>query len=423
MRTTASDTLDAHANLLPFQLLVDKVVHKAAVRLACLPDKHPLATRVGRAAKRYVKKHRTPIHEIMHAYKLEPHRMEKIETVVRGPKWEPAFRIRTPQKEEVAIAELSSDTAQGKVFSDGSCIDGGVGAAAVLYRGGVEVQVVRLYLGTEEEHTVFEAELVGMAMGAKLLNMERSAKYTIGTDSQAAMLTTRREKQMSAQYLVSAVHRQIEGVVGMQTGAEVIVRWTPGHKGIKGNERADEEAKKAARGDSSEESQIPIECRGILPRSKAAEIQKHQKALKRRAREIFAKSPRAQIAHKIDQTMPSAAFARLVAGMARKQAALLIQIRTGHVALNKHLFRIGKTDSPTCAACRGADETVHHFLFRCPAYRTQRDGLEKTLRRGATAVNTLLAKPKAMKGLFKYIHETRRFEGTYGNLEMRDQEG
>jgi ribonuclease HI len=420
MRTTASDILDAHANLLPFQLLVDKVVHRAAVRLACLPSKHPLAARVHRAATRYVKKHRTPIHEIMHAYTLEPHMMEKIETVVRGPKWEPAFKIRVPQKEEVAIAELRNDTAQVKVFSDGSCIDGGVGAAAVLYRGGEEVQAVRLYLGTEEEHTVFEAELVGMAMGAKLLNMERSAKYTIGTDSQAAMLTTRREKQVSAQYLVDAVHRQIEGVVATRMGAEVTVRWTPGHKGIRGNERADEEAKKAARGDSSEERYVPIECRGILPRSKATELQRHHKALKHRAKETFARSPRAQVAHKIDQTMPSVAFARLVAGMARRQAALLVQIRTGHVALNKHLFKIGKADSPTCAACRGADETVHHFLFRCPAYRTQREGLKQTLRRGATAVNTLLAKPKAMKGLFKYIQGTGRFKEIYGNVDMRD---
>jgi hypothetical protein len=66
MRTTASDTLDAHANLLPFQLLVDKVVHRAAVWLACLPDKHPLDARVSTAATQYVKKHRTPLHEIMH---------------------------------------------------------------------------------------------------------------------------------------------------------------------------------------------------------------------------------------------------------------------------------------------------------------------------------------------------------------------
>ncbi|KAF8487787.1 hypothetical protein JB92DRAFT_2758627, partial [Gautieria morchelliformis] len=59
---------------------------------------------------------------------------------------------------------------------------------------------------------------------------------------------------------------------------------------------------------------------------------------------------------KIDRTMPSAAFTRLTADMPRRQAAQLIQIRTGHIALNKHLFKIGKADSPMCTACRGADE-------------------------------------------------------------------
>ena len=42
MKTTANDTLDMHVNLLPFHLLVSKIVHRAATRLACLPDNHPL---------------------------------------------------------------------------------------------------------------------------------------------------------------------------------------------------------------------------------------------------------------------------------------------------------------------------------------------------------------------------------------------
>jgi len=32
--------------------------------------------------------------------------------------------------------------------------------------------VVRKYMGTEDEHTVFEAELLGAAVGAKLLKTE-----------------------------------------------------------------------------------------------------------------------------------------------------------------------------------------------------------------------------------------------------------
>jgi hypothetical protein len=42
MRTTPTDLLDAHADLLPFELLVDKKCHTAALRLATLPASHPL---------------------------------------------------------------------------------------------------------------------------------------------------------------------------------------------------------------------------------------------------------------------------------------------------------------------------------------------------------------------------------------------
>jgi hypothetical protein len=144
LRSTANDTLDAHANLLPFPLLVSKAVHRAAVRLACLPDSHPLATKVQKAAKRYVKRHRSPIHEIIHAYSLNPERMEKIHTVVFGPKWHPAFNTRIPQNKERAIKEMEEERAQVVVYSDGSCIDGGVGAAAVLYKDRKEQKSVQL---------------------------------------------------------------------------------------------------------------------------------------------------------------------------------------------------------------------------------------------------------------------------------------
>ena len=56
-----------------------------------------------------------------------------------------------------------------KVFTDGSCRDGHIGAAAVLYRGGTEKQVVKLYMGSEGEYTIFEAETT---IGARLLNPE-----------------------------------------------------------------------------------------------------------------------------------------------------------------------------------------------------------------------------------------------------------
>jgi ribonuclease HI len=329
---------------------------------------------------------------MMHAYGLDPERMEKIQTVVFGPKWNPAFDTRIPRSKEQAIEEVGTAGAEVVVFSDGSCIDGGVGAAAVLYRNGKEERSVRLHLGPESEHTVFEAELAGAAIAAKMLNTESSGRYTVALDNQAAIQTTRREKAIPGQYLVNAVHRQIHGVVEFQAGARVVMRWVPGHEGIEGNERADEEAKKAAKGETSHEWDIPIECRGVLPISRAAETQRHNAELNREARAIFAKSPRASFALEIDPTMPSAAFSKITRNLPRRHTSLLIQLRTGHIALNKYLHKIGKADSPQCPECRNTSETVHHYLFRCPAYSDQRKRLEKRLKRGAKSVKTLLTR-------------------------------
>ena len=146
MPTTENDTLDAHANLLQFHLLVSKIIHRAATRLVCIPDMHHLAPQVWKAATWYVKKHCTPLHEIIHTYDLKPSQMEKIEAVVLGPKWLPAYKTHIASNKEQAMEEVETNEVDAMVFTDGSCKDGHVGAAAVLYRGGTKKQVVKLHI-------------------------------------------------------------------------------------------------------------------------------------------------------------------------------------------------------------------------------------------------------------------------------------
>ena len=55
MKTTATDILDAHANLLPMQLLVEKMRARAAIRMATLPKSHPLEQHIRRVATRRIK--------------------------------------------------------------------------------------------------------------------------------------------------------------------------------------------------------------------------------------------------------------------------------------------------------------------------------------------------------------------------------
>ena len=71
-------------------------------------------------------------------------------------------------------------------------IGSGIGAAAVLFRNGEEKCTLRKYLGKEGEHTVFEAEVMGLALAAELVRAETHMDAAeIGTDSQAALRATR----------------------------------------------------------------------------------------------------------------------------------------------------------------------------------------------------------------------------------------
>jgi hypothetical protein len=66
LNTAASDVLEVHANLLPIGLLFDKILFQAATRLASLQPPHPLCALARKAAKRFVRKHRSPLHYLFH---------------------------------------------------------------------------------------------------------------------------------------------------------------------------------------------------------------------------------------------------------------------------------------------------------------------------------------------------------------------
>jgi hypothetical protein len=50
----------------------------------------------------------------------------------------------------------------GKIYADGSTHNGQVGVAAILTRSGKPKRILHYHLGSAEEPTVYEAELVGL---------------------------------------------------------------------------------------------------------------------------------------------------------------------------------------------------------------------------------------------------------------------
>ncbi|CDO77770.1 hypothetical protein BN946_scf185041.g1, partial [Trametes cinnabarina] len=376
LRTAPTNALEAHAKVLPFDLLVDQICHRAAVRLCTLPTTHPLAPHVQRAGGRFVKAHRSALHELLDAYRpwLNYKNTEHVAAVRLPPWWRPLHRVHVLEDREEAAADDQHWARDGayRVYTDGSDIDGGVGAAALLYAPGrAQPKVLRLHLGPSTHHTVYEAEIVATILGVELLRREThcTQQALIALDNMAAIQASELRTTGPARYLTDLFHAAVRSLKHDRPDLRLTLRWVPGHADVPGNETADEAAKAAAAGDSSLVQQLPRSLRKAPP-------------------------------------------AELVA----RHANLLVQFRTNHVPLQSYLHRFGRTPDATCLTCLQEPETVAHYLFACPTYSLHRAIHFRTLGFSGRTLRTLLNSRDALRLLFAYINATGRLRTVFGAL-------
>lgn len=295
---------------------------------------------------------------------------------------------------------------------------------------------------TDSEHTVYEGEIVGLTLALHLLTKLGSqfhAPIIVGTDSQAVIKALNNQRPHPAHYLLDEVHNAAEKLHARQhklrnaaaykearhngetwsdrtrNVIDLQIHWTPGHVGFEPNERADEIAKQAAQGVSSDSKLLPVYLRKHpLPQSIPALRQEHLAHLRKQWKSRWKKSPRFPRLNAIDKSLPSKKFLKLVDNLDRRQSAIIAQLRTGHTPLNQHLFRIRRSETPSCPHCQDITvETVEHFLFICPHYQHERHIIRRKLRRKAESLPYLLSSPEAVKPLIRYIHATKRFQTQY----------
>ena len=79
---------------------------------------------------------------------------------------------------------------------------------------------------------------------------------------------------------------------------------------------------------------------------------------------------------------------------------------TGHIALNLHLNKIGIVDSNLCSMCNLEEESVGHYLAKCPVLNNLR---QKYFDTHYTTLEDII-KNNTIKNILKYVMESGRFD-------------
>jgi len=412
-RCTATDILDLHANIPPIQIRLEDTCYRETLRLASLPESHPLFKIVKSSAQHQSRRHTSPIHYLFRLFQVKPGDIEVIDPTRKHPAWQPEFTAHIAKDKDTAMEIICMQMDTLKFFTDGSGTEGNIGAAAILLDPPMAFQY---HLGTDSDHTVFEGELTGVLLALHMVDrLLKPDSILIALDNQAAIRALQKSSPQPGQHILDAIHARIRQLRSRRKICNLHLEWVPGHKGVEGNEAADVSAKEAANGTSSPPAQLPPLLLAPLPSSTAALKAECKISIQSRRLELWKVSPRYSKMSKTGPSLPSAKFTKQLLRLDRKSTSILVQLCSGHVGLNGFLKKRKAVPSALCKKCN-QPETVAHYLIHCRRYHQERMALKKEVGKAANSVSRLLSDPKIIHATLRYISATKRFKD-YMNLK------
>jgi ribonuclease HI len=367
-RTVALCIAQAEASIEPLGRRWQRQAHRTWIRWHTLPRKHPFwksKRRLDMQNTRFV----SPLQ--WHAQHFRSSDVSRIETI------EPYSVTPWTEHVTVCISEDRSQTVEQAesmmvdphfeaFFTDGSARNDRVGIG-VAHRTFAFHQTI----GTQNDLTVYFAELFAVYQAVVNIQLHlqaqprvRSKTMVVVSDNQAALRSLASPRQQSGQFILRSIIEAVHSV-RKQYGTTVEFHWVPAHAGVELNEKANTQARQATEKDGTPQQPhlprlVTAAWRDVANYHTATGLGATEKDLFRRH---------------LDQAVPGKHTRDLYDGLSKKDASILAQLRTGKCRLNHYLFRIGAVESEMCQCGREA-ETVRHFLFRCPRWRTKRDELQ-----------------------------------------------
>jgi len=151
------------------------------------------------------------------------------------------------QEEEAEAKAEAERTRPGLImFTDGSRLDDGATGYSVVWKRGLTWAGAKVHMGKNQE--AYDAECVALAHALELAAQRSTTpeRVTIFSDAQAAIRRMASGEPGPEQQYALQARKHIARLRRARKGIVVEIRWCPAHKGVGGNEKADEWAKIAA---------------------------------------------------------------------------------------------------------------------------------------------------------------------------------
>lgn len=276
----------------------------------------------------------------------------------------------TPNSQIInAFNHIRLENYQGytEIYCDGSLIKNPPSTTAAMILMHCNNTMIEQSWKLKPHCSIFTAELFAISQSLKyaINNINNVTGLVIFSDSQSSILSLQQRKPKRYVPLIL----EVQGLVQqLQNRFPVILQYIPGHKGIKGNTKADELAKLAHTRHVSLLSPLPKE--DMLPHVKTA-VWKYWKDLWLRSVESTGKG---KALLSIKSNLNTWQWTSL---RPRILETAMAKLRIGHAGVNSYLYKINKSQTDKCVC--GQKETIDHFLLQCPLYSIARTELKESL--------------------------------------------
>ena len=157
------------------------------------------------------------------------------------------FDAELLQEEEAEAKAEAKRTRPGlTMFTDGSRLDNRATGFAVVWKRGLTWAGVKGHMGSNQEAYDAECAALARALEEALRRNTTPERITIFTDATAAIRRMASDEPDPGQQYALQARKHIATLRRARPGIVIEIRWCPAHKGVAGNEKADEWAKAAA---------------------------------------------------------------------------------------------------------------------------------------------------------------------------------